>query len=297
MDLEFIEQKHRKEKKELQAKIQGIKKAVPKGDKKRKREATEEIARLEAELEQRHQTELAAHHAESGAETGAENNQSQNENPEDLLERLDISDTAEEKPQKISKAQKRRNKKAQEEKERADRIAEAEKDNVNSARNKETKQFAAIMTEKNMRIKQIPSDGHCLYNAVVHQLLIQGIEETMLNLRQRVSDHMRANLEEFLCFLTKPDTGDVFTPEEYEKYCDDIAHTAAWGGHHEMKAIAELYKKPIQVWQAEGPALTIGEQFDAEEPIMLSYHRHEFGLGEHYNSVVKKETSPTEDKR
>ncbi|XP_041454346.1 deubiquitinase OTUD6B-like isoform X2 [Lytechinus variegatus] len=287
MDQDELEQKHRKERKDLQAKIQGIKKAVPKGDKKRKKEAAEEIARLEADLDQRHQAELEANKNKAAVPH-------EEASTEEMLEKLDISEEPEDKPQKLSKAQKRRNKKAQEEKEKAERIAIAEKDNVNSARNIENRQFADITSKRNLQIKQIPSDGHCLYNAVVHQLSLQGIEEKMEVVRQKVSDYMKTNIDEFLCFLTKPDTGDMLTADEYEKYCDDVANTAAWGGHHEMKAITEVYKKPIEVLQAEGPLLKIGEHFDTQ-PIMLSYHHHAYGLGEHYNSVMVREKKLTED--
>lgn len=40
------------------AKVLGLKKSCAKGDKKKKKEVTEEIARLEAELDKRHEEEL-----------------------------------------------------------------------------------------------------------------------------------------------------------------------------------------------------------------------------------------------
>ncbi len=40
------------------AKIQSMKNAVPKNDKKRKKQLTEDIAKLEAELTQKHENEL-----------------------------------------------------------------------------------------------------------------------------------------------------------------------------------------------------------------------------------------------
>ncbi|KAL1458634.1 hypothetical protein WDU94_008769 [Cyamophila willieti] len=55
--LEKLLQKHRKEKKDLIAKVQILKKS--KGDKKKKKEVTEEIAQLESELTARHAKELA----------------------------------------------------------------------------------------------------------------------------------------------------------------------------------------------------------------------------------------------
>jgi hypothetical protein len=43
----------------FQAKIQGLKKQASKGDKKKKKEVAEEIAKLEAELDSRHEQEIA----------------------------------------------------------------------------------------------------------------------------------------------------------------------------------------------------------------------------------------------
>ena len=44
----------------FQGKIQALKKTASKGDKKKKKEVTEEIAKLESELDQRHAQELAS---------------------------------------------------------------------------------------------------------------------------------------------------------------------------------------------------------------------------------------------
>ena len=46
----------------------------------------------------------------------------------------------------------------------------------------------------------------------------------------------------------------------------------------------------LQVVQAEGPPMVLGEQF-AQKPLILTYHRHAYGLGEHYNSVTSKNSS------
>ena len=73
--MEELVKAHRKEKKELQvkiiyseitswptlqlqAKIQSLKKTATKGDKKKKKEVTEEIAKLEASLDEKHQREI-----------------------------------------------------------------------------------------------------------------------------------------------------------------------------------------------------------------------------------------------
>lgn len=46
-------------------------------------------------------------------------------------------------------------------------------------------------------------------------------------------------------------------------------------------------RRPFEVIQSEGRPVVIGDEFGdpSSKPILLTYHRHMFGLGEHYNSV------------
>ena len=55
---EAILKNQRKEKKDLQAKIQALKKTASKGDKKKKKDVNDEISRLEFEMSERHKSEL-----------------------------------------------------------------------------------------------------------------------------------------------------------------------------------------------------------------------------------------------
>ena len=55
---EALAKRHRKEKKDLQSKIQQIKKSASKGDKKKKKEVNDEITRLENEMKSRHEEEV-----------------------------------------------------------------------------------------------------------------------------------------------------------------------------------------------------------------------------------------------
>ena len=54
-----------------------------------------------------------------------------------------------------------------------------------------------------------------------------------------------------------------------------------------MAAEAEAARNArAQVIQAEGPSMVMGEDRRGERSLILTYHRHMFGLGEHYNSVA-----------
>ncbi|XP_054446225.1 deubiquitinase OTUD6B isoform X1 [Pteronotus mesoamericanus] len=270
---EQLVRKHRKEKKELQAKIQGMKNAVPKNDKRRRKQLTEDVAKLEAEMEQKHREEL-----EQLKLTLKESKRD--------FDAVNISNLVlENQPPRISRAQKRRDKKAALEKEQKERIAEAEIENLHGARHVESEKLAQILAARQLEIKQIPSDGHCMYRAIEDQLEGRGCPLTVAALRSQTAKYMQSHMEDFLPFLTNPNTGDMYTPEEFGKYCDDIANTAAWGGQLELRALSHILQTPIEIIQADSPPIVVGEEYP-KKPLILVYMRHAYGLGEHYNSVT-----------
>uniref|UniRef100_A0A8C8RP55 ubiquitinyl hydrolase 1 n=1 Tax=Pelusios castaneus TaxID=367368 RepID=A0A8C8RP55_9SAUR len=287
-EFELLVRRQRREKRELQAKIQGMKNAVPKNDKKRRKQLTDDVAKLEAEMEQKHKEELKQMKealpeqnkidsvADSTADLHLEGREQQIQQP------------------RISKAQKRREKKAALEKEREERIAEAEIENLTGARHLESQSLAQVLAARQLEIKQIPSDGHCMYRAIEDQLKNQQISCTVATLRSQTAEYMRSHVDDFLPFLTNPNTGDVYNRGEFEKYCDDIVNTAAWGGQLELRALSHILQKPIEVVQMDSPPIIVGEEYSSK-PLILVYMRHAYGLGEHYNSVKLLTDTATEN--
>uniref|UniRef100_UPI0037E7E8EF deubiquitinase OTUD6B n=1 Tax=Semicossyphus pulcher TaxID=241346 RepID=UPI0037E7E8EF len=276
---EQLAKQHRKEKKDMQAQIQSMKNAVPKNDKKRRKQMTEEIAKLEADLSQKHEEECKQLQSTAGTKV---------EEVLNGVENLKVEAEEEEVTQpRLTKAQKRRDKKAAQEKERESRIAEAEVENLQGVRHQEGLMLAQKLAQQQLQIKEISSDGHCMYRAVEDQLaqrskLVMSVKE----LRSRTAEHMRSHADDFLPFLTNPNTGDMFTTDEFEKYCSEVEHTAAWGGQLELRALTQVLQLPIEVIQANSSTIKIGEEFDSN-PVTLVYMRHAYGLGEHYNSVER----------
>ena len=82
------------------------------------------------------------------------------------------------------------------------------------------------------------------------------------------------------------------------RHCAAVERTALWGGHLELQALAQALRRHIVVMSADLPDVHLGEEYGGggegtggevkggAPPIRLSYHKHAFGLGEHYNSVV-----------
>ncbi|XP_038841960.1 deubiquitinase OTUD6B isoform X1 [Salvelinus namaycush] len=288
---EILAKQHRKEKKDLQAKIQSMKNAVPKNDKKRRKQLTEDIVKLEAELNQKHNEELQHLDSSVGGEKTVEE-------VVNGVESLALEGEEEQKDAKQgggpSKAQKRRDKKAAAEKERERRIAEAEVENLSGLRHQEGLKLTQKLVERQLQIREISSDGHCMYRAVEDQLGQRGLGLTLKDLRAQTARHMRSHTDDFLPFLTNTNTGDMYTADEFDKYCSDVADTAAWGGQLELRALTQVLQLPIEVLQADSPAIMIGEEFD-KSPITLIYMRHAYGLGEHYNSVERMRDPATQE--
>ncbi|RZF33920.1 hypothetical protein LSTR_LSTR012262 [Laodelphax striatellus] len=294
---EDMSQKHKREKKELQAKIQSLKKSAPKGDKKKKREITEEISRLELEMEKRHDEEtaqLCGFNANITNVTDEMNNLSVDGEIADD----DLDEVPGLRQHRLTKAQRRRDKKATILKERELRISEQEVQNIHGARNVETETIKKILKQRDLMIYEIPSDGNCLYCAIEHQLKTEeGLGAPGVNeLRLMTSKFLRENSVDFLPYLSHPDTGEMLTEVQFEDYCDQVANTPAWGGEVELRALSHLLKCRFEIIQSTGPAIVIGGEYKNGKQIVLTYHRHMYGLGEHYNSVqpYKTEENGTE---
>lgn len=279
--------RHRREKKELQAKIQQMKKTINK-DKKKKKEVLEEINEMEKNLKQRHTQELADLKDSQDKVNGVSDSMA-TVSLED--EQQECQDEDQESPpqqekvmeKKVSKAEKRRQKKAEANREREARIKEEMANNKNCARNVEAEKLKQILRERQLKMHEIEPDGNCMYAAIAHQA---GNNTTVPGLRAQAEQFIRTNYNDFAPFITDPKTGEMLTPEQFSEYCDLIVKTPAWGGQPELRALSQVLQRRIEVLQAEGSPIVFGEDWTQNKTILLAYYRHYYGLGEHYNSVT-----------
>lgn len=275
--------RQKKERKELQAKIQALKKTASKGDKKKKKEVLEEIARLESDLDKKHADELAA--AEKHTESSPVNEQDANQNDAGSIEGSDIAGE-EDKNVRVSRAQKRRDKKASEEKVRQAEIAAQEELNKTGPRMIELNTIKAILKKQNLMLHPIASDGNCLYNAVKHQLQVTGrLADDIQTMRHKTAEYIRQNKDSLIFYMTNAETGDCLNDAQFERYCDDLQNTAAWGGQVEISALSQILQVPIEVIQATGAPTIQGDDKFKGPNLIITYHRTMYSLGEHYNST------------
>lgn len=265
-------QRHRNEKKDMQCKVQSMKKSVAKGDRKRKKEVAEQIAEIEEKLNLEHQEELNKFTEENDESSLIKN-----------LQEVNLNETI----PKVSRAEKRRSKKVTQMKERQALIEEHDIKNIGGPRHIETQTLVKKLKNLGLVIFDIPSDGNCLYSAIVHQLKeVCGKAFTVQEIRLKTSDFLKCNKDDFIPYLSHPDTGEMLTDEQFDDYCYQVANSVQWGGEIELRALSHIFKIPIKVIQAEGSDITIGIEYtNCNKTLMLVFHRHMYGLGEHYNSV------------
>nr|CAI5826677.1 unnamed protein product [Callosobruchus analis] len=274
-----LTKRHKQEKKDLQAKIQGMKKSVPKGDKKKKKDILDEIAKLEADLDAKHKLELVQIQSLT-----LENDQIEQSLTEDQSDDTEAESHAN---VRVSRAQKRRQKKESEAREREKRIAEQAEKNKEGPRMAETNAIKQALKSLNLKLHNIPADGNCLYLAVNHQLQITGRSTQSVNdLRKSTAEYLMKNKDDFMPFMCNElDESEIVSEEQFESYCKDVATTKLWGGQLELRALSNILMCPIKVIQASGPPTLQGESFKGPE-LVLTYHRHLYRLGEHYNSTM-----------
>ena len=169
---------------------------------------------------------------------------------------------------------------------------------------------------RGLEVQEVEADGNCLYRAVVVQCQRLGLEvsdslneSSYRKIREICSDVLlglnRAEYEPFAEYgegHASCNDGGVH-PATFEDYVNNVRSTSTWGGQLEIRALSEGLKCPIVVFSAEGPPLTMGAEYapaetressmddvgwDVKKALLLSFHRHYYALGEHYNSVIPK---------
>jgi OTU domain-containing protein 6 len=275
--MEIVIERHRQEKKEMRNKIIALKRSSGKKDKKK---LQDEITQMENDMIARQTEEIAKLSI----------------NDENVPKPVEEEESASTEPQaqRISKAQKRRDKKEQDAKRREEELLQAEEDNKNSARNLETKAINGILKARNLKLHSIKSDGDCLYNAIKHQLELSGINQSVESLRKTSADYIRRNRDEMICYMTSAKGDDIMSLDEFEEYCNQVEKTKAWGSQIEIQALSNSLKAKIEVLQSSGSPTISGSDFKLPH-LIVTYHRHFFGLGEHYNSTRPITANAEED--
>ncbi|KIW69199.1 hypothetical protein PV04_05090 [Phialophora macrospora] len=296
--MEEVLARHRKEKRDLQAKITQKKKNATK---KTRKGVNDECDRLEREVAEKHQAELEA--LEPTKETQIA----------ESLEDLAIDDASimphnkphtppegseqenHQQPQPINQP---RQKKPNRQKARLARRA-AEQEVQAAAAAEEASHLPDLREQEMSAMKEqleklglsetlIRPDGHCLFSACAHSMPLDTLVSRSGEIGKEPYQNVRYAAAAFMA--SHPDDFAAFMEEPLDSYVRKIRDTAEWGGELELQAISRSYNVDINVVRANGQVEKIRSGSDNTgdaEPIWLAYYRHSFGLGEHYNALKK----------
>ncbi|KAG8529464.1 uncharacterized protein KY384_006101 [Bacidia gigantensis] len=296
--MEDLQQKHRKEQRDLQSLVTQKKKNATK---KTRKSVLDECVQLEKQLKERQSSELA--------QLNDENTLNDDANVElDVIPSIEIStqdptsdietklasvsvatNSASNGESKKPNRQKARLARRAAEQEAATRQAEQEAADLPNLREKEIQSMRKAYEAKGLIEHDIRSDGHCLYAAIADQLQNTGLQlkpKITLELdsakkpdyavtRQVAAAYIAQHSDDFVPFLEQP----------LDEYLRTIRETGEWGGHLEILALARAYSVDIKVLHGNGHVDTIESGTSEDEPLWLAYYRHSYGLGEHYNSL------------
>ncbi|CAO2650216.1 Nn.00g015080.m01.CDS01 [Neocucurbitaria sp. VM-36] len=316
--LEALQSRHRKEQRDLVSRITQKKKQA---SKKTRKGVNDECERLERELKERQEAEVAAlNGAGRATEWGDEadgavdDEEGEDGKLDEGIANLSVTESTHEskdssingegeesgpagRKKKPNRAKARLARRAAEQ---SALIADAEREAANAPnpRELERERMASQLQRHRLALHEIRADGHCLYAAVADQLVTReldlepkitvrvadtGNEHTQgyKKVRYAAADWIQAHADDFEGFMEDP------LPEHVRK----IRETGEWGGHLELLALSRTYGVKICVLHSDGhvdgiqPEEVGGDE--ALEEIWLGYYKHSHGLGEHYNSLRK----------
>ena len=313
--MEELLAKHRKEQRELQARIIQKKKSATK---KTRKGVNDECEALERELKEQQQAEMASlngTHNKPGeemsqtSEDNFENHQAstppeaqdgQNHNRiadsfSSSLNDLNLNGVPSTQPRKPNRQKARLARRAAERDALSHQAAE-EATNLPDLKQREREIMLEQFRRQDLEEKEVRADGHCLYAAVADGLQCQGLEmrpiiasatgneeqviEDFKIVRQTAAKYIEEHADIFAPFLEEP-LGD---------YVSKVRDTGEWGGQLELLALARAYNVDISVLQGCGGRVDIEGDgpADRRKKLFLAYYKYNFGLGEHYNSLRKQ---------
>ncbi len=326
--LDELTARHKKELKAFEGQKRGaIKNAKSRGKKGKGavKEAEFKYEGLERDLKERHRLELQQltsggdkEESNTDAEVKEEepntSTQPEQQQPkkEEKEQRTEEEIQAAKREKALAKKMKKKNAARQQEIDREKRIKEENAKAGPSRRQMEMEALQKLqLCPRELEVEEVEADGNCLYRAVSVQCSRLGVnisaagQEGYGKIRSVCADVLlgenRAEYEPFAEFGEghgAHNSGDH--PATYEQYVANVRSTSTWGGQLELRALCEALKVPIVVFSAESPPLTMGaehypdgedsegKEWSKTKAILLSFHRHYYALGEHYNSVVPK---------
>ena len=149
--------------------------------------------------------------------------------------------------------------------------------------------------ETNYGVREMDSDGNCLFRALSDQLYGDYGRKYYTEVREDVCNYLEEHEDEFKFFVVLDDDSDRDEEEgstSYAEYIKKMRSDSEWGGNPELVAAARAFGRNITVLSAVG-LMKIESNLPSDEkqkehrvaktknepPLLVSYHEND-----HYNS-------------
>lgn len=279
--------RHRKETKDLQNRITGMKKQATKSTRK---EVNSKCLNLQQSLLVKHEQEIKGLNDEDTQED-------EEVNPEKLLEQLQLDDVSDDKEKAqvtltTETPKKRRNRQRERLAKRDAKIsmikeqAKLEASTQPDLKQIEQDSIDQLCALNHLTQYDIQPDGHCLFASILDQLKLRhdGDEIQSLDvykLRSLACNYIRDHKEDFIPYLLDEETLSV---KDIDEYTNEMESTAKWGGELEILALSKTFDCPISILMSGRSTHIVNETAHNPE-LKLVYYKHSYALGEHYNSL------------
>lgn len=120
--------------------------------------------------------------------------------------------------------------------------------------------------------KQIAGDGSCLFRVVSEH--VYSTQSRHEDVRKACVQHIRENKAVYAQYIE----GD------FQQYTSNMENIKVWGGHLEMHAMADLYKKDFLIFEAPGRSPYYATQYHFKDMVMLCYIR-----SNHYDAIYPRQ--------
>lgn len=313
--MEELTARHKKEQRDLQSQVTQKKKGA---SKKTRKSVNDECARLEEDLKTRQAQELANSGDPGSTELANGNSEnvdlldsfvpSNDAKAEPELKNLDLNegDLRTIKEQHSASKQRKPNRQkvrlARRTAEQESMAAEAaeEASILPDLKAREREKMMKEIKQRGLIEMPVAANGHCMYLAMADQMKQLG-----LPLRQDPESDRGPQLDDYKVvrhaaaqyIARHADDFAPFLEESFDEFVHKVRDTGEWGGQLELLALAKTFNLRINVLQADGrPEQIEGDKAPGGPEAWLSYYRHGFGLGEHYNSLRKaSQATPAEE--
>lgn len=145
----------------------------------------------------------------------------------------------------------------------------------------EKERFEELLSKANLSIHHINPDGNCLFEAIRHQLVHENYNSILdqSSLRNLTAQYILDHADQYTPFIDF----DEHSVSSVQEYCNLVRKNGWWGGDVELDAMAHALNVQIKVFKSDG-VVVFNE--DAKSILHISFHRHQYTLGAHYNSLV-----------